>query len=366
MHSSFPMLAPVSGLTSGGPSMLYGKQAKMVSGPSPQTSPLQPDKLQDSKTPTTVTYPVDETQSLSSKASSQSKSNGPDLGKSAKGVSTRDMVRKLKQLALVANDTVVLRNRQGRRRGSLHDLVRVRSAPSSVVESAPSSSKITIEKSVAGEVLVEPHYSTANGTSRRPDDRWNHSGVKPTPRFPLCTIKGSSLDQFQPTILTVEKAAAAKIYLETHFNEKLHLHDSKGTRRQYLETQLYYSPHLTEYQKAAVRGSFWSQETHHLRETRVLRSKSLAAGQGLGTSPVIDNYKPLKVLGKGSFGVVRLVQERSHSVQVRPKQMFAMKVIRKSAMLRSSQEGHLRAERDFLVASEGANWYVCFPSHRML
>ena len=35
-----------------------------------------------------------------------------------------------------------------------------------------------------------------------------------------------------------------------------------------------------------------------------------------------------------------------------------MKVIRKSDMLRNSQEGHLRAERDFLVASEGSRWYA--------
>jgi protein-serine/threonine kinase len=35
-----------------------------------------------------------------------------------------------------------------------------------------------------------------------------------------------------------------------------------------------------------------------------------------------------------------------------------MKVIRKSDMLRNSQEGHLRAERDFLVAAEGSRWFV--------
>ncbi|KAF2174185.1 hypothetical protein M409DRAFT_62303 [Zasmidium cellare ATCC 36951] len=35
-----------------------------------------------------------------------------------------------------------------------------------------------------------------------------------------------------------------------------------------------------------------------------------------------------------------------------------MKVIRKSEMLRACQEGHLRAERDFLVASEGSRWVV--------
>ncbi|KAF2862976.1 kinase-like protein [Piedraia hortae CBS 480.64] len=35
-----------------------------------------------------------------------------------------------------------------------------------------------------------------------------------------------------------------------------------------------------------------------------------------------------------------------------------MKVIRKSQMLRSCQEGHLRAERDFLISAEGSRWVV--------
>jgi protein-serine/threonine kinase len=39
------------------------------------------------------------------------------------------------------------------------------------------------------------------------------------------------------------------------------------------------------------------------------------------------------------------------------REIYAMKAIRKSDMLRNSQEGHLRAERDFLVAAEGSRWY---------
>lgn len=65
------------------------------------------------------------------------------------------------------------------------------------------------------------------------------------------------------------------------------------------------------------------------------------------------NYEPIKVLGKGSFGVVRLVCEKSKSSTNPSQKVFAMKVIRKSDMLLTGQEGHLRAERDFLVASEG-------------
>ena len=42
--------------------------------------------------------------------------------------------------------------------------------------------------------------------------------------------------------------------------------------------------------------------------------------------------------------------------EMKKREVFAMKVIRKADMLRNNQEGHLRAERDFLVASEGSRW----------
>ena len=82
-----------------------------------------------------------------------------------------------------------------------------------------------------------------------------------------------------------------------------------------------------------------------------------------------DNF-----IGKGSFGVVRLVTESAGTPAAvsdvdgtaktniptgRPlPDVFAMKVIRKSEMLRACQEGHLRAERDFLVAAEDSRWTV--------
>lgn len=64
--------------------------------------------------------------------------------------------------------------------------------------------------------------------------------------------------------------------------------------------------------------------------------------------------EPTKVLdGQGD------VHDRHKRTSSRnPKQVYAMKVIRKSDMLRSSQEGHLHVERDFLVASENHRWVV--------
>ncbi|KAH8814942.1 kinase-like domain-containing protein [Xylogone sp. PMI_703] len=92
-----------------------------------------------------------------------------------------------------------------------------------------------------------------------------------------------------------------------------------------------------------------------MRVMKVRDAKALA-----GQDEPASTYEVVKVLGKGSFGVVRLVREKhdEHVPQSSQKKVYAMKVIRKADMLQNSQEGHLRAERDFLVAAEGSKWIV--------
>ncbi|KAK7941099.1 kinase-like protein [Apiospora aurea] len=183
------------------------------------------------------------------------------------------------------------------------------------------------------------------------------------PDSTLEPIEETALDQLNPTVLTVEKASAAKIYLETYFNEALTKNSPRALRLQLLEADLWSRrEELSPPEKDYRRRLFYKQETDHLRETRVLKAKSTSVMRGLHNE-LTDRYKVLKILGKGSFGVVRLVKERTSNGftnQILPykKPVYAMKVIRKSAMLRTSQEGHLRAERDFLVSSEGSRWIV--------
>jgi serine/threonine protein kinase len=96
--------------------------------------------------------------------------------------------------------------------------------------------------------------------------------------------------------------------------------------------------------------------------------RALGAPKDSPASCLVNDYEVIKILGKGSFGVVRLVREKPRRADEQGrgdgwsdggrKQVYAMKVIRKADMLRTSQEGHLRAERDFLVASEGSKWYL--------
>ena len=221
------------------------------------------------------------------------------------------------------------------------------------------------------------------------------------PRVPLPVV-------VKPTMLTVETAASTKIFFETHFNSVLSGQSTpRSLRRQELEAFLRSEP-FTEEQKQLERLAWAKQETDNLRLSRVQRSKSQQRAKGLGIA--IAGYEVMRILGKGSFGVVRLVREKgsnssesstsspirhlsftreelsslrmtaintvrrtlgsqssSPSISPRPKsprtckvkrEVFAMKVIRKSDMLKNSQESHLRAERDFLVASEKSRWVV--------
>ncbi|KAK3903087.1 AGC/NDR protein kinase, partial [Staphylotrichum tortipilum] len=173
-----------------------------------------------------------------------------------------------------------------------------------------------------------------------------------------------------PGIATVERAAAAKIFLETHFNQLLTSGPSpRQMRRQVLETELFNRARergvpLGPAETRAARNGFYRRESEYLRESRVVKARNLGflaaaprwEGQGErdkgGRMGPVGDYETVKILGKGSFGVVKLVRDYRRGA------VYAMKVIRKCRMLKTSQEGHLRAERDILVASEGSRWIV--------
>ncbi|KAI5288559.1 hypothetical protein KEM54_005117 [Ascosphaera aggregata] len=219
----------------------------------------------------------------------------------------------------------------------------------------------------------------------------------------LVTSRGQTeynLEQYQPSIVTVEAAATAKIYFETYFNAILSAETPREQRQKAFESRLASLP-MTWEEKNRARQIWRKQESEYLRQSRVLKSKADFRKDGEGMS--IAGYEVIKVLGKGSFGVVRLVREkvaenenepphgkandlRDETAHHRPraasamdalraavdgsrscrrrelskakKEVYAMKVIRKSDMLRNCQEGHLRAERDFLVASAKSQWVV--------
>lgn len=79
------------------------------------------------------------------------------------------------------------------------------------------------------------------------------------------------------------------------------------------------------------------------KETEYLRLKRTRLG--------LDDFKKLKIIGRGAFGEVKLVQK------VDTGNVYAMKVLNKNKMIEKKQEAHVRAERDILAEAENP-WLV--------
>jgi len=146
-----------------------------------------------------------------------------------------------------------------------------------------------------------------------------------------------------PSLATLEKAVAARIYFENLYFPLLRQPSSREQRRLAMERDMA-EMQLRPEQKEHLRIRWRQNETDYLRERR----------QKVDASAFVK----LKTIGHGAFGVVSLVREKTSG------NLYAMKQLRKADMLRKGQEGHVRAERDILKSASlvhspgGAEWIV--------
>ncbi|KAN0059669.1 Serine/threonine-protein kinase [Thecaphora frezii] len=139
---------------------------------------------------------------------------------------------------------------------------------------------------------------------------------------------------------TIEAATGAKLKLEHFYKVFVEQAIERTHRRVELEKKLANpaeSGHLSEDRKARQLHSLGRRESNFLR----LRRTRLG----------LDDFRTVKVIGKGAFGEVRLVQK------VDTGKIYAMKTLRKSEMFKKDQLAHVRAERDVLAESNSP-WVV--------
>ncbi|KNA93874.1 protein-serine/threonine kinase [Fusarium oxysporum f. sp. lycopersici 4287] len=94
-------------------------------------------------------------------------------------------------------------------------------------------------------------------------------------------------------------------------------------------------------QGAARREQLWS--TAGRKEGQYLRF--------LRTKDKPENYNTVKIIGKGAFGEVKLVQKKGDG------KVYAMKSLIKTEMFKKDQLAHVRSERDILAESDSP-WVV--------
>lgn len=143
-------------------------------------------------------------------------------------------------------------------------------------------------------------------------------------------------EQVQVSSHTVDKVNRAKLTLENYYSNLIAQHEERENRFKKLEKTMQ-DEGLSEEQKQEKRMQ------HAAKETEFLRLKRSRLG--------VHDFEPLKVIGRGAFGEVRLVQKKDTG------HVYAMKILRKMDMLEKEQVAHVRAERDILVEADH-EWVV--------
>nr|CAH8820042.1 unnamed protein product [Trichobilharzia regenti] len=135
---------------------------------------------------------------------------------------------------------------------------------------------------------------------------------------------------------TLDKVKVAKVTLEYYYDNLIVQYRERQNRYKILESMME-SEGLSEEQKQIKRTQ------HALKESEFLRLKRARL--------TVDDFLPLKIIGKGAFGEVRLVQKQDNGY------IYAMKILHKADMLQKDQVAHVRAERDILVKADNP-WVV--------
>ncbi|ORY83009.1 serine/threonine-protein kinase orb6 [Protomyces lactucae-debilis] len=135
---------------------------------------------------------------------------------------------------------------------------------------------------------------------------------------------------------TQDKATSTKLKLEHYYKVAVEHAVERNARRVELENRL-----------AQDRGS----DERKNRQLRALGQKESQFLRLRRTRLGLDDFSTVKVIGKGAFGEVRLVQK------VDTGKIYAMKTLLKSEMYKKDQLAHVKAERDVLAEADSP-WVV--------
>ncbi|XP_039032555.1 serine/threonine-protein kinase tricornered-like [Hibiscus syriacus] len=138
----------------------------------------------------------------------------------------------------------------------------------------------------------------------------------------------ANVDDEDLSNITRQKVAAAKQYIENHYKEQMRNLQERRERRIILEEKLAEAD-LSEEDQNNLRKYLEKKETEYMRRQR------LKFG--------VEDFELLTMIGKGAFGEVRVCREKTTG------QVFAMKKLKKSEMLRRGQVEHVKAERNLLA-----------------
>lgn len=147
-------------------------------------------------------------------------------------------------------------------------------------------------------------------------------------RYRQLRVEKSKLKNLSP--------AATKFYFEQHFENVMKSTEERQKRRVQLEEEMQMVG-LSPDARNQMRQTLWQKETNYNRLKR--------------TKMDITMFDKINKIGTGAFGEVWLVRKIDTNM------LYAMKILRKSEVLKRNQVAHVKAERDILAEADN-EWVV--------
>ena len=180
---------------------------------------------------------------------------------------------------------------------------------------------------------------TASVSTASTSDWSKKSQQKTTHQSPIPPRKNLSLEmekERRESKVKIYSPAAFKFFMEQHVENVIKSHQQRERRRQQLESEMA-KVGLSEEDQCQMRKMLHQKESNYLRLKRAKMDRSL--------------FTKIKTIGVGAFGEVALVRK------IDANQLYAMKTLRKSDVLKRNQVAHVKAERDILAEADN-EWVV--------
>lgn len=200
-------------------------------------------------------------------------------------------------------------------------------------------------QAIAQELSVMPEQAVTEG--HMPHDHAAQDVTRRDSRTPMTTLSATvPFRVVKPSLETLERAASVGLFFEQFYHALL-----KPPARQARV------PHPGNYvlnrarRLAILEASFAMPENRFMSEAeKDIRRQDLAQEENRmlrerRRKVDVKAFEMGRVIGHGAFGVVRIARERTSG------RLVAVKQLRKADMLRKSQEGHVKAEKDLLAAA---------------
>jgi len=135
---------------------------------------------------------------------------------------------------------------------------------------------------------------------------------------------------------TLKYTARLKAMMEEKYYRKMKEVTERKQRQEELQKKME-SMHLDNHAKQMMMAKHIAKEKQYAKEGRKKYS--------------MTDFDPVKTIGRGAFGEVRVVRKRDDN------QVYALKMMRKKEMVAKKQVTHIRAERNLLAAADNV-WLV--------